>query len=252
MLNIWIGGFLALAFLGVLWLILKRWVIPARGFVQLTLLTASEAVFICNKGLPCSNCFLSFGVCPIGTVQRAAFIPAFPVFFTAGFVALTGLVLGTLSCGWCCPVGFIQDVLYAPRGGKINLPKWSSKVRPGIFIFVFVLISLELTVHYFSSRGIGIFHEFVIFSGAFLLLSALFMKRPLCRFLCPLGFIYGKLNRLSLVKVRLDKDKCLSCGACYDVCISGLDPSKEVNTEMCAKCYNCSRVCPLEIKKRKK
>ncbi|MFA6218086.1 MAG: 4Fe-4S binding protein [Candidatus Omnitrophota bacterium] len=241
--NILMWAVLVLAFLGMVWLVLKRWIIPARGFVQLSVLTLSEISFICNKGLPCSNCFLSFGICPIGTLQRVAFIPTFPLLLTLGFVGLMGVVLGTLSCGWCCPVGFIQDILSASRGKKMNLPQRISKIRFLIFILVVVLISLELKVNFFSSRGIGIFHELVIFSGALLLLSALFMKRPLCRFLCPLGFIYGKLNRLSIVKAVLNKDKCLACGACKKACISDLDPLQEANNEVCVKCFNCARVC---------
>ena len=105
--------FLIIALACVVVLIVKRWVIRWRGFVQLSALVLSEVAFLCNKGIPCVNCPLSFGICPIGTTQRLAYMRHFPVYLTLILIGLTGLLFGTLTCGWACPVGFIQDVLHA-------------------------------------------------------------------------------------------------------------------------------------------
>jgi len=238
---LWI--FLALAFLSVIKLIVKRWVIPARGFTQLALFTLSEFTFICNKGIPCSNCPLSFGICPIGTTQRIAFISYFPFYVTLGIILITGLVFGTLICGWACPVGFIQDIFHALRLKEIKISNKLKVIRYFTLLLGAWLIFLELRSNFLSKQGIGIFHEVTIIGGGLLLSTAIFLKRPFCRIFCPLGLIYGKLNKWSPIKVTLNKNKCSACGACDKVCISDIKPVKEVNGDFCAKCFNCVKIC---------
>jgi len=36
-------------------------------------------------------------------------------------------------------------------------------------------------------------------------------ERYFCRYLCPAGALFGLLGRWSLVKVRVDKEKCTEC-----------------------------------------
>jgi len=241
--NILIWLFLSLAFIGVIILIVKRWLIPARGFTQLTIFTLSEITFICNKGIPCSNCPLSFGICPIGTTQRIAFIPGFPFYITLILISITGLVFGTLVCGWACPVGFIQDVFHSPGLKEIRIMNKLKPTRDFSLFLAIVLVSLELRFNFFSKRGIGIFHEVTIIGGGMLLATAIFLKRPFCRLLCPLGLIYGKLNKVSPFKVSLDKNLCSACGTCDKVCVSDLKPAQEVNADLCVKCFNCLKIC---------
>lgn len=234
---------MSFGFLSVVILIIKRWVIPARGFTQLTLFIANEIALLCNKGLPCSNCPLSFGICPIGVTQRIAFIPYFPFYITLALILITGLVFGSLFCGWACPVGFIQDIAHAPRIRELKVTNKLKKVRYLSLLAGILLIFFELRFHSLSRRGIGVFHEAIIIGGGLFLASAIFLKRPICRILCPLGLIYGKLNRISPIKVALQKDKCLACKQCDKVCVSEIKPVKEVNEDLCAKCFNCAKIC---------
>jgi ferredoxin-type protein NapH len=241
--NMFVWPLLGFAFLSVILIIVKKWVIPARGFTQLALFTLGEFAFVCNKGIPCSNCPLSFGICPIGTVQRIAFIPYSPLYMVLAIVVITGLVFGTLACGWACPVGFVQDVLHSPRLKEIRITNKLKVLRYFTLLLSIVLVFLELRFNFLSRRGIGVFHEMTVIGGALLLTTAIFIKRPFCRMLCPLGLIYGKLNKLSPIRVPLDKHKCTSCGACDKVCISDIKPAQDVNGDLCAKCYNCLKVC---------
>jgi len=241
--NILILLLLSLAFISVVILIVKRWLIPARGFTQLTLFTLSEITFICNKGIPCSNCPLSFGICPIGTTQRIAFIQGFPFYITMILITITGLVFGTLVCGWACPVGFIQDVFHAPRLKEIRITNKLKSIRYFTLFLGIVLVFLELRYNFFSKREIGIFHEITIIGGVMLLATAIFLKRPFCHLFCPLGLIYGKLNKISPFKVGLDKNLCSACGTCDKACVSDLKPSQEVNGDLCVKCFNCLKIC---------
>jgi len=236
-------GFLSFVVLGIAVLIIKFWVVPARGFIQLSVFTLSEIGFICNTGVPCSNCLLSFGICPIGTIQRVAFMPGFPIYIVLLSAIAIGATLGSLTCGWLCPVGFIQDVLHSLRLKEIKITNKLKITRYFSLLAVATLIFLELKFNLLTKNRIGIFEEVTIVAGAILLLFAIFIKRPLCRFICPVGLIYGKLNTISPLKVILKRDECSTCRNCEKVCISDIKPQAEVNNELCVKCFNCSRIC---------
>jgi len=236
--SLFIGVFLAIAIL-----IAKFWVIPARGFIQLIIFTFSEWAFVCNKGIPCSNCLLSFGICPIGTIQRIAFIPSFPFYIVLFLVAVTGLIFGSLFCAWACPVGFVQDILQVPRLTKIKIDNKLNIIRYFILVLVIVSTLLELRFNFLTKKGIEIFQETTIIVGGIFLISAIFIKRPICRIFCPLGLIYGKLNKVSPIKVVLDKEKCLACGRCAKACVSDIEPTTQVNQDLCVKCFNCLKIC---------
>ena len=235
--------FVFIAFLGTLTLIRKRWVIPARGFIQLGMFVMGEIAFACNSRITCNNCPLSFGICPIGTTQRLAFIKTFPFYTILILISIVGLGFGTLSCGWACPVGLIQDILQTLRIKKIKIPNKFKAIRYLVLFITALLIFLELRFRLLTKSGVGIFQGYTIMLGFLLLTFAIFIKRPLCRILCPLGLIYGKLNKISPFKVHLDKKICLTCGNCNKVCISDVEPFKESNGDLCAKCFNCKKVC---------
>jgi ferredoxin-type protein NapH len=224
-------------------LIVRKWTVPARGFVQLSSFIIGEIAFACNKGATCANCPLSFGFCPVGTTQRIGFIKVFPVYLTLIVIAAIGFIFGTLGCGWACPIGFLQDFLHAGGVREIKISNNLRIIRWLSLLIVVVLFFLELHYGLLSSRGIGVFHEFAIIAGCLFLLTAILVKRPFCRVLCPLGLVYGLMNKISPVKVRLDKDKCTVCLRCAEVCVSSLNPAEEVNTDLCVKCFNCRREC---------
>jgi ferredoxin-type protein NapH len=197
-------------------LIVKRWKIPGRGFTQMGLFILGEAAF-CSKGIPCATCPLSFGLCPVGAAQRISFMPEYPKYVILAAVGVIGLIFGTLSCGWACPVGFIQDIFGAVRLKEIRLPKWLTLMRYPSLITVIILITLELTNGFLTRRGFLLFHEVIIVSGWLILALALFLKRPFCRTLCPLGLIYGLCNKISAFKVDLNRKLCATCGKCNEV-----------------------------------
>ncbi len=234
---------LFIALLGVIILISKRWLFALRGFTQLGFFVASEIAFFCNKGLACSNCLLSFGLCPIGTGQRAAFIKTFPVYITLFFVIVIGIVFGSLSCGWICPVGFVQDVFRSSRFREFKIKNSLSIFRYFILALSILLVVLELRYNFLTRQGIGLFQETTIFVGMALLLLSIFIRRPLCRFLCPLGLLYGKLNKISLIRVKLNSNNCTNCKYCSRSCVMQLNPQSEVNGQLCVKCFNCGKVC---------
>ena len=72
-------------------------------------------------------------------------------------------------------------------------------------------------------------------------LGAIFIYRFFCRFFCPLGAIYGLFNKISLLGMKVEQDKCTNCGLCMGKC--KMDTIK-VGDHECISCGDCVNVCP--------
>lgn len=70
--------------------------------------------------------------------------------------------------------------------------------------------------------------------------------RTYCNTICPVGTILGFISRYSLFKIRINPEKCNSCGACSRKCKAFCINSKEhtIDYSRCVDCYNCLSVCP--------
>ena len=97
---------------------------------------------------------------------------------------------------------------------------------------------LAKTVH--TSIVLGIASGILL---SVIVLSVLFY-RPFCKWLCPLGAFYALFNRVSLFQMKVDKNKCVSCGKCARACKMDVDVTKTPNHTECIRCGMCVRACP--------
>ena len=227
---------------------------------------------VCAPGLNCYSCPAAVGACPVGALQNALSKqkPSFP-FYVLGFLLLFGVLLGRWICGFVCPFGLAQDLVY-----KIPFPKKITTFRHeralrflkyGVLALLVVLLPLlDTLVPYYCKylcpsgtlfgaipltltnpqlRGqIGPLFWWKMGVLIALLLLSLPISRPFCRWLCPLGAIYGLFNRVALVQLRYDASSCVHCGACETVCPMGIDPKTQFRSVECIRCGRCARVCP--------
>lgn len=80
-----------------------------------------------------------------------------------------------------------------------------------------------------------------------LLVISVFLYRPFCRYICPLGALYSLFNPISLYKYGIDDSKCnrcKGCTACANACPMGVDPVKTPNSPECIRCGTCNATCP--------
>ena len=77
-------------------------------------------------------------------------------------------------------------------------------------------------------------------------LTSVFVYRPFCKWLCPLGAFYALLNKVSLFQMRVDTGKCVSCGACARACKMDVDITKSPNHTECIRCGMCMKACPTD------
>lgn len=234
---------------------------------------------VCLPGLNCYSCPGALGSCPMGALQAVISSRDFSVsFYVLGFLMAVGALGGRIVCGFLCPFGLVQDLLY-----KIPLPKkWKLRRIPGErplgylrygVLLLFVILLPMLAVN-FIGQGDPWFCKYICPSGTLLggvplvllgdgyqgaagwlfvwkvSLLVLFIAfsivyyRPFCRFLCPLGAIYGLANPISLYRYQLAQERCTHCGACKAACKLGIDPAKTPNSPQCIRCGACVRACP--------
>jgi ferredoxin len=224
---------------------------------------------LCVPGLNCYSCPGATGACPMGSLQNALIdsktrMPTYIV----GIIILFGLILGRTICGWLCPIGLGQELLYKIKTPKVKKSKATrvfSYFKYVILIFLVVILPLSMAVPGFCEficpagtfqGGLGLLPNKVredllgqlgpIFTWKFIVLVAvivmsIFMFRFFCRFLCPLGALYGLFCKIAMLGLKVDKNKCTDCGLCIKVC--KMD-TKKVGDHECIQCGECIAVCP--------
>lgn len=221
---------------------------------------------ICAPVFYCHSCPLSAFACPLGVLVNFSTLRIFP-FVALAILGITGAIGGRLVCGWICPFGFIQDLLYKIKTKKINL---SPKLY---YIKYILLVVMVIAIPYFlpgkpytfcnfcpsatlesripwalqevtSGDAVNFGINIVILVGVLLL--AVFASRSWCRIFCPLGAIFALFNRFSLFRFNLVYKKCNNCGICAAECPVDIHPVKDMNSAECIRCTNCT--CSKHIK----
>lgn len=231
--------------------------------------------YVCVPGLNCYSCPGAAGACPIGSFQAVVGSSKFKFsYYITGILILIGVLLGRFICGFLCPFGWFQELLH-----KIPSPKISTrKLKPlrylkyGVLLVMVILLPMLVT----NQLGMGdpFFCKYLcpqgVLEGAIplsltnagiraalgklftwkscvllaVVLGSVFMYRPFCKWLCPLGAFYALLNKVSLFQMRVDTSKCVSCGACARACKMDVDITKSPNHAECIRCGMCMKACP--------
>ena len=228
---------------------------------------------VCAPGLNCYSCPGAVGACPLGSLQNALSnsktkLPTYVV----GIILLYCIILGRTICGFLCPFGLIQDLLYKIKTPKLNKNKITRILSYLKYVILFVLVCAVPIIYgmqnlalpgfckYICPAGTlggamallanpnnDVFYEMIgsLFTWKFVILvlilvGSVFIYRIFCRFLCPLGALYGFFNKLSILGIKVDKSKCNSCGACINHCKMDV---KEVGDHECIMCGECKNVC---------
>lgn len=226
---------------------------------------------VCVPGLNCYSCPGAVGACPIGSLQ--GFLSGLRIripYYIVGLLLFFGAVLGRAVCGFLCPFGFLQELLNkipgVPKRDHFRLDRPLRRLKYAVLVLLVVVLPLLYPLTPFFCKylcpsgtlagillaardsmvraqlgGIFLWKFFVLLWVA---AACLVIYRPFCKYLCPLGAIYGLFNRFALYRTHLDADKCIHCGACAKACRMCVDPSKTPNSAECIRCGDCARACP--------
>jgi ferredoxin-type protein NapH len=73
-------------------------------------------------------------------------------------------------------------------------------------------------------------------------------NRAFCKYLCPITVFLKPASYFSLLRVKNEPEKCISCGKCKRLCPMNVDPTdnsrKRLNGTECILCGKCINECP--------
>jgi thiol-disulfide isomerase/thioredoxin/NAD-dependent dihydropyrimidine dehydrogenase PreA subunit len=244
-----------------------------KGFITGEIYTGKVKA-VCVPGFNCYSCPGAAGACPLGSLQNALSASGHRAgFYVFGILMLYGLILGRTICGWLCPLGLIQELLHKIPTFKIKksritrafsylkyvilgvlavaIPLWyglsHGMAVPGFCKYICPAGTFEGAVGMLSNPNnndlFGILN--ILFTRKFIImliigLGCIFLYRFFCRFICPLGAIYGFFNKLAIVGVKVDVNRCNHCGACVRNCQMDV---KHIGDHECINCGKCMDVC---------
>ena len=214
-------------------------------------------------------------ICPFGGIEtltrmisQGLYVPKTGLanIILLGAVLLSVVIAGPVFCGWLCPLGSIQDWMQSlARKLKIKPIRLPRKVDVVLSFARYLVLFLIIRATYLSFNLVflkvdpyyALLHFYTgevapvaLIVLALVLLASLFIERPWCRYLCPLGALLGPLGKTSLYKVKKPSETCISCEACSRACPVGLDPAEDpvVTSSRCIRCGLCETACPPKLK----
>lgn len=244
-----------------------------KGFIKGDIYTG-PVKNICVPGFNCYSCPGAVAACPLGALQNAlASSGNRAPWYVLGILMLFGLTLGRTICGWLCPLGLIQELFYKIPVPKLKknrvshilsylkyvilvvfviavplaysaqnfpVPAFCKYICPaGTFEGAMGLLANPVNAAKFSMLNILFTRKFIIMVLIFT--ACIFIYRAFCRFLCPLGAIYGLFSRLSILGVKVEASKCTHCQKCVAYCKMDIN---RVGDHECIHCASCVAVCP--------
>lgn len=165
------------------------------------------------------------------------------------------LIFGRGWCGYACWTGMVLDLL--PYKAPKEPRKKIGFIRYIMFVFSFVFVSslfllqignLEKIMFWcflvgniiYYTVGIGLAYKFKD-------------NRAFCKYVCPITVFLKPMSYFSMLRIKCEKEKCISCNKCKRVCPMEVDMTdnsrKRLNGTECILCMECINQCPREALK---
>jgi len=227
--------------------------------------------FICMPVLNCHSCPVSLFGCPLGVIGQFSAVGLIPL-TVIGVMALVGLVAGRILCGWVCPFGLVQELLYKIPYAKFSIPRWTRFIKYGVFgalvVAVPYFLTPESTLYFCRLCPVATIESSIpwaILQGTtnalhlsvriviliVIMILAMGHRRFFCKVLCPIGACMSLLNRFAAIFPER-RSLCVDCSTCNKVCPMETVPNKnrfgvyDDMLEECINCLDCQKRCPTD------
>lgn len=229
--------------------------------------TPQELKKFCVPGYNCRYCVGAVTGCPVASMCNffGKGLKAVPFYVVLTFL-LISLMLARIICGWLCPMGLIQDLLYRIPTPKLPKSVWTKRLSylKYVVLAIFVIAIPIYMVNVYGKGAHYLCHNFCVVTlpaavaglakaktsllntprvllGIMVFGSAIFIYRTFCRFLCPLGAWYSLFNKISIYAIKVDEKKCINCKKCIRTCLMDCE---KVGDRECIACGKCLPGCP--------
>lgn len=195
------------------------------------------------------------------------------------FIIVTVFVWGRgLFCGWLCPFGSLSELLYKVarvvglKRLQFKLPdRWHHRLKWVKYAVFFGLLTVSMfsmglaeklaEIEPFKTTFlVGLTNRswpYTLFAASLLGLS-LFIERPFCKYLCPLGAALAMPSTFRWFGLKR-KQECASCHACAVGCgAQAIDADGRIDHRECLHCLDCmilytdDYTCPPLVQERKR
>ena len=160
------------------------------------------------------------------------------------------LIFGRGWCGYACWTAMVLDLL------PYKVPKQPRKKLEWIRYITFAASLIFVAALFLAKVGNIeriMFWAFiagnVLYYAAGIMLAYVFKdNRAFCKYICPITVFLKPMSYFSLLRIKYDKEKCISCGKCKRVCPMNVDVTdnsrKRENGTECILCMECVKNCP--------
>jgi len=160
------------------------------------------------------------------------------------------LIFGRGWCGFACWTAMILDLL-PYKTPQQTRKKWGY-IKYITFLFSFVFVSALFAFKIKNMENI-LFWAFLMGNALYYIIGIILAfklkdNRAFCKYICPITIFLKPMSYFSLLRIRCDKNKCISCGKCKNVCPMEVDVTdnsrKRKNGTECILCFECVKNCP--------
>ncbi len=195
---------------------------------------------------------------------------------------LLTILFGRFFCGWVCPFGSIHHFFgflskkNKTTAQKVKLNKYRKAQNIKYFILIAFLViaafpslqsslqiglldPITLVTRSFNLVIVPIVNRFTgfisvpnrFYEGAWLVFGVFFaavllnfvIPRFYCRFICPLGALFGVIDRFAIWRIGKTQKECIDCKLCEQDCDGACEPSGNMRISECILCFNCFHKC---------
>lgn len=160
------------------------------------------------------------------------------------------LLFGRGWCGYACWTAMVLDLLPYKTAQEPRRPIAFIRYIVFALSLLFVIILFLLNV---SDKPRIMFWGFIIgnliyYGVGIGLALAIKDNRAFCKYICPITVFLKPASYYSLLRIKIDEEKCIDCGKCKKACPMDVDmmdnSRKRINGTECILCLNCIDVCP--------
>jgi polyferredoxin len=182
--------------------------------------------------------YLFSGVFQAATIHYAVAKIIGPFFFGRGW------------CGYACWTAMVLDLLPYKTPGQ---PRKSIKFIPYVLFAVSLAFVSSLFIFHVANKAAIMFWSFVAGNIAYYAIGGWLAfkfkdNRAFCKYVCPVTVFLRPASYFSLVRIKNDTEKCVSCYKCKKICPMNVDMTdnsrKRLNGTECILCVKCIDVCP--------